>query len=410
MHFDVAVIGGGPAGMIAAGRAAELGAKVVLIEKNPTLGNKLLLTGGGRCNILNAELDTHALIKKYGVKGKALFSPFSRFGVPETMEFFETHGLPLKIEPEKRAFPVSDKAESVLRTLIDYMKAGRVTMLLHKPVQSLTVESGKITKAILKGSEVTADRFILATGGKSHPETGSTGDGFPWLRKLGHTVVEPDAALVPIEIKDPWVSRLAGISLQDVRLTVLVGKAKGESRIGKILFTHVGLSGPLVLNMSKRIGEMLKSGDVWLSLDLFPSLDPGAVDRKILEVVEREKNKMLKNAIGEIIQPRLAEVLFMLAGIKPETPMHQLKREEREAFVRVAKNVPMQVAGLLGEEDAIVTSGGVLLDEIDFKTMRSKVCPNLFFAGDILDFDRPSGGFSLQICWTTGYVAGEGAQ
>ena len=395
--------------MIAAGRAAELGARVVIIEKNPTFGNKLLLTGGGRCNILNAEFDKHALVNKYGDKGKALFSPLSRFGVRETMEFFESRGLRLKTEPENRVFPVTDKSESVLRFLIDYMKAGRVTMLLHKPVRSLVTESGRLTKVTLAQSEVEAKQFILATGGKSRPETGSTGDGFPWLKQLGHTVVEPDPALVPIEIKDQWIAPLAGISLQDVKLSVLAGAAKSESRIGKLLFTHTGLSGPLVLNMSKRIGELLRTSDVWLSLDLFPSLDSGTLDRKLIEIGDRGKNKLFKNVIGELVAPKLALPLFLLARINPDTPMHQLKREEREAFVRVLKNVPMQVSRLLGADKAIVTSGGVALDEVDFKSIRSKVCPNLFLAGDILDFDRPSGGFSLQLCWTTGYLAGEGA-
>lgn len=395
--------------MIAAGRAAELGARVVIIEKNPTFGNKLLLTGGGRCNILNAEFDTHALVKKFGTKGKALFSPFSRFGVRETMEFFESRGLALNVEPEKRAFPVSNRSQSVLDTLIAYMKAGRVTMLMHMPVQSLKLENGRLAKAVLTKSEVTAQRFILATGGKSRPETGSTGDGFPWLRQLGHTVIEPDPALVPVDIKEEWIAALAGISLQEVKLTILVAGGKAESRAGKLLFTHTGLSGPLVLNLSKRIGELLRASDVWLSLDLFPSLDSGTLDRKLIEIGDRGKNKLLKNVIGELVTPKLALILFVLAGIKPETPMHQLKREEREAFVRVLKNVPMQVAGLLGADKAIVTSGGVALDEVDFRSMRSKLCPNLFLAGDILDFDRPSGGFSLQLCWTTGYLAGEGA-
>lgn len=395
--------------MIAAGRAAELGARVVIIEKNSTFGNKLLLTGGGRCNILNAEFDMHALVKKYGAKGKALFSPFTRFGVRETMEFFESRGLRLKTEEEKRVFPASDRSQSVLEMLIAYMKAGRVTMLLHKPVRSLVMERGRLTKVLLDQSELQAKQFILATGGKSRPETGSTGDGFPWLREMGHTVIEPDPALVPIEIKDRWIAPLAGISLQEVKLTVLAAGTKGESRIGKILFTHTGLSGPLVLNMSKRIGEQLRASDVWLSLDLFPSQDAGALDRKLLEIGERGKNKLLKNVIGELVTPKLAQPLFVLAGINPDTPMHQLKREEREAFVRVLKNVPMQVSRLLGVDKAIVSSGGVSLNEVDFKFMRSKICPNLFLVGDILDFDRPSGGFSLQLCWTTGYVAGEGA-
>ncbi len=407
--FDVAVIGGGPAGMMAAGRAAELGAKVVLLEKNPGLGKKLLISGGGRCNILNAEFDVHALVAKYGKKGKSLFSTFSQFDAQATWDFFEARGLRLKIEPEQRAFPVTDNAADVRRVLATYMAGGSVEVHTGVTVTGLEAERTSIKKVVHTSGYIEAKNYILATGGKSHPETGSTGDGFVWMRALGHTVTEPSSALVPITIRNPWVKDVAGISLQGVKLTVIHGGKKHASATGKMLFTHTGLSGPLVLNMSKGIGQLLKEGSVTVSLDLFPKLDPGALDKRVVEVFEKGKNKMIKNFIGDLVQPRLGAVILTLAGIDPVTPLHQLRREDRLAFAALLKDLPMSVSGLLGEDKAVVTGGGVDLKEVEFKTMRSKKFRNLYLAGDILDFDRPSGGFSLQICWTTGYVAGTSA-
>lgn len=418
-RFDVVVIGGGPAGMIAAGRAAELGARVLLLEKNQSLGKKLLLSGGGRCNILHAEFDTHKLVAKYGRKGKSLHSTFSRFSAQATWDFFESHGLKLKIEPEQRAFPVTDNAADVRNVLAAYMAQGNVQVMTGVTVTGLEEANGLITKIAVPRTQggtgvhdsgaIQAKNFILATGGKSRPETGSTGDGFVWMRELGHTVIEPAAALVPVTIRNPWIRDVAGISLKDVKLTVRQGETKHESKTGKMLFTHTGLSGPLVLNMSRNIGALLRIGAVTLSLDLFPKLDPGALDQLMIETFQRGKNKMIKNNIGDLVQPRLGHAILALAGIDSSVPLHQLTRENRRAFGALLKDLPMAVSGLLGDDKAIVTGGGVDLSEVEFRTMRSKKFRNLFLAGDILDFDRPSGGFSLQICWTTGYVAGSSA-
>ncbi len=408
-NVDVAVIGGGPAGMMAAARAAELGASVILLEKNPGLGKKLLISGGGRCNILNAEFDTHTLVEKYGKKGKSLFSTFSQFDAQATWDFFESKGLQLKVEPEQRAFPVSDNAADVRKVLANWMAAGNVQVLTGVTVRGMEHDDSLITKIVHDSGSLKAKNYILCTGGKSRPETGSTGDGFVWMRKLGLSVKEPEVALVPVIIRNPWVKDVAGISLKDVKLTVCQGKTKHDSKIGKMLFTHIGLSGPLVLTMSKNIGALLKTGDVTLSLDLFPRLDLGALDKKMIEVFEKNKNKMIKNNIGDLVPPRLGHVLLSLAGLDPVVPLHQLKRDDRRAFATLLKDLPMSVTGLLGEDKAIVTGGGVDLNDVEFRTMRTKKYSNLFLAGDILDFDRPSGGFSLQICWTTGYVAGTSA-
>ncbi len=395
--------------MMAAGRAAELGKRVALLEKNTTLGKKLLITGGGRCNIVNAEFDTRLLTEKYGKKGKSLFSVFSQFDVEATIAFFESKGLKIKVEAEKRAFPVSDRAEDVHKTMRDYMQSNGVKVMTHTPVNGFQIEDGRIVSVSTPHGDLRASQFILATGGTSHPETGSTGDGFKWLEKIAHTVIKPDSALVPITLKDPWISSVAGISLKAVKLSVWQADKRHAASTGKLLFTHAGLSGPLVLNMSKTLGDLLHSGEVEVSIDLFPTLDGGALDRKMQTIFEQGPSKMIKNHIGELVQPRLGHVLLKLAGIDPDIKLAHLTREQRLAFGKVLKDIRMHVSGLLGPENAIVASGGVSLKEIDFKSMRSKLFQNLYFAGDIMDFDRPSGGFSLQICWSTGYVAGEHA-
>lgn len=407
--YDVVVIGGGPAGMFAAGRAGELGAKVLLVEKNSKLGKKLLITGGGRCNILNAELDTKKLVAKYGQKGKALFGSFSRFGVEDCINFFEGKNLPLKVEAEKRAFPVSNKAEDVWKVLVKYMKENGVEVLSNSPVVKILGENGKIIAVKTAKGELKAKSFVVATGGKSRPETGSTGDGYLWMKELGHTVEESDPALVPVKIKEEWVKQLLGTSFTNAKLTIFQGGEKQESKVGKILLTHFGISGPLVLNMSKNIAELYKYAPVNLELDLYPDFDYAGLDKKMLEQITTALNKKIRNNLGEIIPPKMIPTILSMAQIDGEKAGNALTKEERYRIVKLIKGLPMNVSGFLGVEKAIVTSGGVSLKEIDFKTMQSKLYSNLFLAGDIINFDRPSGGYSLQICWTTGYLAGENA-
>ncbi len=406
-HFDVAVIGGGPAGMIAAGRAAECGARVILIEKNPKLGKKLLITGGGRCNITNAELDSKKLVARYGKKGKALFGSFARFGVSDTFDFFESRGLPLKIEAEKRAFPKSDKASDVWAVLLAYLKEQKVKISYNTAVQGLKTAHGKISAVVTNNGTITATNYIIATGGKSRPETGSTGEGFDWMKTIGHTVDESDPALVPLTIAEQWLKNLSGTSFSNASLSVFQDGKKQQSQKGKLLFTHFGLSGPLALNMSKGISEIFKYAPVQLQVDILPSLTPEALDAKLLEAITTGLNKKIKNVLGMVITPKLISAMLANADIDPELESREVTRSQRQRIGAFLKAMPLTVTGFLGVEKAIVTSGGVSLKEIDFKTMQSKLYPNLYLAGDILDFDRPSGGFSLQICWTTGYLAGE---
>lgn len=407
--YDVVVIGGGAAGLMAAGRAAECGATVVLLEKNSKLGKKLLITGGGRCNITNAETDVRKMVANYGPKGKALFGSFSRFGVAESLELFNSWGLATKVEAELRAFPKSNKASDVWQILVSYIRKGKVKVLHDSPALGL-LHSGDIISGVkTKQGTILGKNYVLATGGKSRPETGSTGDGFKWMKTLGHSVEDSDAALVPVTIQEDWPKKLSGLSFTNVKLTIVQDGKKQDNKTGKLLFTHFGLSGPLVLNMSKTIRELHAYTPVSLELDLYPEINIVALDKKVLEILTAGFNKKIRNNLGNLVPPKMIPTLLKLAGVDPEKTCNAITKPERLRLVKQVKCFTLTVTGFLGYEKAITTSGGVSLKEVDFKTMQSKLFSNLFFAGDILDFDRPSGGFSLQICWTTGYLAGENA-
>ena len=404
--WDVVVIGGGPAGMMAAGHLGNAGLKVVLLEKNPSFGRKLLITGGGRCNVTNAEFGTKKLLAKYGTAGKYLASPFAAWDSQATIDFFEQRGVPIKVETEKRAFPLSNRAQSVHDMLTLYMKAGGVSIKTNAQVKRLEKVDSRISAVILKdGTKIEGRNFVLATGGKSRPETGSTGDGFIWASKLGHKVSTSNAALVPISVHDTWVKRLAGVSLKDVKVTVIQDGEKQESMVGKILFTHEGLSGPAILNLSRSIGELSEYGAVQLEIDLLPELGYEKVNEGLQELFKTEHLKKLKNALRGFVPSALVESLLDISKIDGETACNSVKRDDRITLSKLVKHVPVSVKGLLGLEKAVVTSGGISLDEIDTKTFVSRRFPNLYIIGDILDISRPSGGYSLQLCWTSAFVA-----
>lgn len=415
--------------MMAAGRAAALGKRVLLLEKNMTLGEKLRISGGGRCNITNAETDVHVFLKNYGTSEQFLYSAFAQFGVADTFSFFEGLGLPLVVQARKRAFPETERARDVARALERYLKAGNVTVKKDTHVSRIVTEKKVIGNTLPKNNRIThiiagkdkqkatytADSYIIATGGLSHPETGSTGDGFKWLKALGHSVVAPTPTIVPLSVKEQWVHDLSGISLSFMKITFFSenahGKKKQFSKTGKLLFTHFGLSGPLILNTAKSVSDLLEEGTVTAEIDAYPDTDIGGLEKKLVAIFDRTKNKMLKNIFKEIVPKGMTGILdSLLSTINPETKVHSITKEERRLIVCTLKALPVTITGLMGFDRAVVADGGIPLTEVDMKTMRSKVLGNLFITGDLLHITRPSGGFSLQLCWTTGYVAGTVAQ
>jgi hypothetical protein len=405
--FDVAVIGGGPAGMLAAGRVAELGAKVVLLEKNSALGKKLLLTGNGRCNITQIDHDAKGFVEKLGKNGKFFFSAFSAFGPNEVVEFFEKRNLLTKVEKNGRVFPITDDAIDVLSTLTKYLKDGGVEIITNAQVVGFEFAKNKISGVKLKDQIIQADKFILATGGKAYPATGSTGDGYTWAKELGHTIIPPMPALAPVRIREDWAHDLQGLSLEDAHISLWQNEKKQASFQGELLFTHFGLSGPLIINASKAIGALLQKGSVTIELELFPELAAFELDKKLVLAFEKNNKKDIKNYFREILSRKILELILKLAEIDPEKKLNFLTKKERQKIVALLKSLKFTVLDVMGFEQAMITSGGVALKEVDPKTMQSKIIENLYFAGEILDLDGPTGGYNLQICWSTGYLAGE---
>ena len=408
-HFDVIVVGGGASGMMAAGRAGECGKKVLLIEKNKQLGEKLKISGGGRCNITNAEYDVRKFLAVYGNAAEFLFSPFAQFGVKDTFTFFESLGLPLVVQARNRAFPHTEKASDVCNALLSYLKKSTVVIKSNTAVKKILHTDSQITGILTSAGTYTADNYIIATGGVSHPETGSTGDGFDWLRGLGHTIKDPTPTIVPLATHEEWSHVLSGISLSFMKITFFWNGKKAFSKTGKILFTHFGLSGPLILNSASKVADLLQEGPVSAVIDAYPDTEIGSLDAQITKVFDVNKNKMLKNILKEFtpegISPGI-KILLENNGIDLETKVHSVSKETRRKIVDTLKALPITVTGLMGFDRAVVADGGVALAEIDTKTMKSKLYSNLSVTGDLLHINRPSGGFSLQICWTSGYVAG----
>ncbi|MBI5694260.1 MAG: NAD(P)/FAD-dependent oxidoreductase [Nitrospirae bacterium] len=408
--YDVAVIGGGPAGMMAAGRAAELGARVVLVEGSRRPGTKLLMTGNGRCNLTNTGHDTRGLVAMFGAGGKFLLSAFTAFGVEATIAFFEARGVRTKTEPGGRVFPVSDRAADVLASLTRYMSQGGVTVMAGARVTGLDADGGRITRARLSdGGTVEANNFIVCTGGRSFPRTGSDGAGHGWLSALGHTVTALTPALAPLKVSEPWVRELEGASLSGAGLTLSLDGKKALRCTGEVVFTRNGISGPAALNISGTVGGLAGRGPASLAIDLMPDTDVAALDAKLQALFREKQNRTAINCVTGLLTPKLAPVFLKLSGIDADEQVNRISRARRLALVRLLKGLPLTVTGVGGFDRAMVTRGGVSLKEVDGKTMRSKLVENLYLAGEVLDLDGPSGGYNLQMCWSTGYVAGCGA-
>ena len=416
-QYDVIVIGGGPAGMMAAGRAAELGARVLLVEKNESLGNKLLMTGGGRCNVTQAEFDDKKLVAEIGKKGKFLFSSLSLFGPQEMMDFLAERKVPTKIEKGGKVFPVSDKAADVLRALKNYMQKNGVEILFGATVLGFEFsEDGnqkRITGVRLKNKIIHAKKFILASGGKSYPATGATGDGYSWARDCGHKIITPMPTLVPLKIQEKWVKEAQGVSLENVKISLVRGKLPVETRhclvstMGDAIFTHFGLSGPAVLNLSRKITEFTPENmPLSISIDLKPEIDRKALDIFLQKDFIKFANKDILNYLPELCPPKLAKIILRLADILPAKKINIVTKLERACIVSLLKDLRLTVIGHTGFEQAMMTRGGVDLKEVEPKTLRSKIVPNLYLVGEVLDLDGPTGGYNLQIAWSTGHAAG----
>ncbi len=406
--YDVIVIGGGASGLMAAGRAGERGLSVLLLEKNKKVGEKLSITGGGRCNITNAEEDERILLSHYGAAEQFLYSPFSQFGMKDTCHFFESQGLPIVVEARKRAFPKSQKAHDVVEVLAAYAKKGNVEIQTGTPITSIAHENGRITHVVAGKATYTASQYILATGGVSHPETGSTGDGYAFLKALGHTVQKPTPTIVPLATKEPWSKKLAGVSLSFMKITFFIEGKKAFSKTGKLLFTHFGISGPLILNSAVAVADLLHTGAVTATIDAYPDTDLGALEKRIISVFDANKNKTLRTVLKDIVPAGTVKgIEILLEGVVDiSNRVHSVSKEDRKTITRLLKALPMSIHGLMGFDRAVIADGGVVLSEIDMRTMQSKKVENLFVTGDLLHINRPSGGYSLQLCWTTGYVAG----
>lgn len=405
----VIVIGGGAAGMIAAGRAAEAGARVTLVEKNQTLGAKLMLSGRGRCNLTSAEEDMDNFLDAYGPNGKFLYSAFSRFGPAETLRFFSSLGLETKVERGKRVFPAKGGAEKVINCLFDYLKRGRVAILRNREALNLEIRDGKAVRFILRGEELEGDAFIICTGGKSFPKTGSTGDGYRFAKRAGHHIIPPAPALCPVRLAEKWPLQARGLNLRNVSLSLIKDGSVISKKFGELLLTHFGISGPIAMDMSREIEEASASGDAALLLDLKPALSREVLTARIGRDFEKYSGMMFKDSLKDLLPRGLIPVMVEKSSVPPEKKVRYVSAEEKEELAGLMKELPLTPRGLLGFDWSIVTAGGVDLKEVDPRTMASRLVDNIFFAGEILDLDGPSGGFNLQACWSAGYIAGENA-
>ena len=402
----ILVVGGGAAGMMAAVTAARNGKKVRLIEKNEKLGKKLFITGKGRCNITNAA-DIEDLFSAVVSNPKFLYSSFYSMTNDQVIDFFEELGVKTKVERGGRVFPESDHSSDVIRALEQEMKRLGIEIRLRTEAEEILAEDGRVTGVRLSsGKELHADAVIIATGGISYPSTGSTGDGYRFARECGHKVADLSPALVPMEVKEWYARELMGLSLRNVEIRITDGKKKLYEEFGEMLFTHYGVTGPVILSASSIVGKKLKEHPLTLHIDLKPALTEEQLDKRMLREFEANHNRQFKNAVDSLFPSKLKPVIVELSGIQEDKKVNEVTKEERLHFVRLIKDFSMTLTGMRGYNEAIITKGGVSVKEIDPGTMESKLVNGLYFAGEVLDLDAVTGGYNLQIAWSTGYLAG----
>lgn len=404
-RLDVIVIGGGAAGMIAAIFAARNGKSVTLIEQNEKLGKKLFITGKGRCNFTNA-CDTEDLFQNVVTNPKFLYSAFYTFSNQMVMDFFEEIGLPYKVERGNRVFPTSDHSSDVIKVLEKELKKEHVEILLNTKVKSLIIEEG-ICKGVLLNNkrQLLSTSVIVATGGASYPRTGACKDGYIFAEYAGHSIIKPQPSLVPFELSDGCCKDIMGISLKNVSATIYAEGKKVYSEFGEMLFTHFGVSGPIIIKASAYIHKYLEK-ELKLTIDLKPALDDKQLDERLLKDFQIFQNKQLKNSLDKLMPRALIPVVIEKSGLDGEKKVNELTKEERRHLGNIIKNLSFTIIGLRGWDEAIITKGGVKVKEIDPGTMESKITKGLYFAGEVLDLDALTGGYNLQIAWSTGYLAG----
>lgn len=405
----ILVVGGGAAGMMAAVTAARRGKNVLLLEKNEKLGKKLFITGKGRCNLTNS-VEVEELFNAVVSNPKFLYSSFYSFTNEQVIGFFEELGVKTKVERGGRVFPESDHSSDVIRALEQEMKRLGVRISLGTEVKEILTEDGRAKGVRLSsGRTIAADAVIVATGGISYPSTGSTGDGYRFAQECGHKVTDLSPALVPMEVKEWYAKELMGLSLRNIGIRITDGKKKLYEEFGEMLFTHYGVTGPVILSASSIVGKKLKEHPLTLHIDLKPALTEEQLDKRVLREFEANHNRQFKNAVDSLFPAKLRPVAIELSGIPEEKKVNEVTKEERLHFVRLIKDFSMTLTGLRGYHEAIITKGGVSVKEIDPGTMESKLVKGLYFAGEVLDLDAVTGGYNLQIAWSTGYLAGANA-
>lgn len=414
--MKVLVVGGGPAGMMAAITSAEQGNSVTILEKMDSLGKKLLITGKGRCNITNSA-DIEEFFKNIPENSKFLYSAFNKYSNKDIIAFLNKQGVTTKIERGGRIFPVSDKALDVLNVFIRRLKALNVQIKTNFRVIEILTEGGNVTGIKGEKETILADKIIIATGGKSYPVTGSTGDGYKLVEKMGHNITKLKPSLVPLicnKESKALCQDMQGLSLRNVAIKITSEQKVIYEDFGEMLFTHYGLSGPIILSSSailiryKNIENLMKENKIKISIDLKPALDEEKLDNRILRDFEELKNKQFKNSLEKLLPRKMIESFMKIVKINPEKRINEITKEERKKIVKTLKNLEFVIAGFRSIEEAIITSGGISIKEINPKTMESKIIKGLYFAGEIIDLDAFTGGYNLQIAWSTGYVAGGG--
>lgn len=407
----IVVVGAGAAGLMAAISAAEEGAGVSVLEKMPAAGRKILITGKGRCNFTN-RCDVADFPKYFPGNGSFLISALRAFDNQDLIDFFTSRGVPSKVERGGRLFPESDKASDIVAALTREASALGVRLMLNRPVKAVLTREGRVT-GVAAGTEVLpADAVILATGGMSYPGTGSTGDGYRMARDLGHTVIPPAPSLVPLEAADRWIGELQGLSLKNVEASVWVHGRKMDSEFGEMMFTHFGLSGPIILSLSQAVSRALKETpvpEIRVEINLKPALTPETLDKRLQRDFAAFTRKQFKNALGELLPAKLIPVIVRLSELPPDKPVHQITREERRRLAELLQRLPVAIRGTRPVAEAVVTAGGVDVREIQPRTMESRLVQGLFFAGEVMDVDGYTGGFNLQAAFSTGFVAGRAA-